>query len=198
MNMSMSTETKVPSVATAASSVDVVIEMLEQLTAHMSAAQLLAELQLAVERLAFSQLHVRKLEGDELLAELDILFVGELSEGILKFIRWLAEQGKINVLYGRPGVLFLDHCIKVYDQITEVHFVTAVELHASTMRSVTARLGMIYTEPHRVVYDVMPSLVAGFVIQDGSKVIDKSLRTMMAHKINQRVHGRRKAKVAHG
>ncbi|RYX78675.1 hypothetical protein EON76_03045 [bacterium] len=183
----MSTEIK-PAQSSANDYITSVLEKLDSLTMHLPVSQLLAELQIIVERLNFSMAHNKGLDGDDLVAEIDLLFQGELNDGVLEFVRWLARENKLTIVTGRPGQLFLDHCIKLYERVTEVHFITAVDLHENTRRHISARLDTVYTEPHRVIFDVMPKLVAGFVIRDGSVAIDRSLKTLMTRKVRERVH----------
>lgn len=193
----MSTETN-QAQSNATDYIATVLEKLDSLTMHLPVSQLLAELQIIVERLNFSMTHNKGLDGDDLVAEVDLLFQGELNEGVLEFVRWLAHENKLTIVTGRPGQLFLDHCIKIYDRVTEVHFITAVDLHENTRRHISSRLDTIYTEPHRIIFDVMPKLVAGFVIRDGSMAVDRSLKTLMTRKIHERVNRPRTTGAIHG
>ncbi len=183
----MSTETNTPQ-PNAADYAAIVLDKLDSLTSHLPVAQLLAELQIIVERLNFSTVHHAGLNGDDLVAEIDLLFQGELDNGTLDFVRWLARENKLAIVTGRPGQLFLDHCIKVYNRVVEVHFITAVDLHDNARQHVASRLDTVYTTPHRVVFEVMPKIVAGFVIRDGSSTIDRSLKTTMTRKLRERVN----------
>lgn len=183
----MSTEinTSQPSAADYAA---IVLEKLDSFTSHLPVAQLLAELQIIVERLNFSSVYTAGLSGDDLVAEIDLLFQGELDNGTLDFVRWLARENKLAIVTGRPGQLFLDHCIKVYERVTEVHFITAVDLHENARQHVAVRLNTIYSAPYRIIFEVMPKISAGFIIRDGSSTVDRSLKTIMTRKIRERVH----------
>ncbi len=156
------------------------IYRLDQATKRLPVAQLLSELQIAVERISFSSIHARSPQSTpEFIIELDMLFENEISEDLLQFIHWLASLNALSVLADRTGTLFLNYCIKQYRNVPEVRFITPIELSAENRQYVAQRLDRLYPSPSRVVYEVMPSLVAGFIIHDGSKTVDRSLRSHM-------------------
>ena len=165
-----------------------VVYRLDQATKRLPIAQLLSELQIAVERISFSGVHRKNPQSEpEFIAELDMLFDGEVSEDLLEFIHWLASLNALGVLADRTGYLFLNYCTKQYGEITEVRFITPVDLPTESRQYIAERLGTVYPAPARVVYEVMPSIVAGFVIHDGSTTIDRSLRSHMARTVKPRI-----------
>lgn len=155
-------------------------------TAVLSVDQLISELQVVVERMSFSGLHKTFKKGDAAaLAEIDLMFEGEISMPILSFVYWLADNDGLSVLADKTGHFFLDTCIKRYKSITEIRFATAIELTDETKQSIVHDLYKVYQEPSRVIFEVIPSIVAGFIIRDGAKVIDKSLKTMSTQAIKK-------------
>lgn len=178
MNISMNTAPDL------SNPVHAILEKLDLLTANMSVSQLLNELQLSIERLGFSGLIKQKNQNDEeFIAQVNLLFEGDLSDQMLSFISWLCQNNLLAVLDGRVGQLFLNHCIKVYSKATEVHFITPIALNLERQFEIINKLRRIYPAPVRIICEVSPSLRAGFVINDGTKTVDRSLRTCMAKTI---------------
>lgn len=166
------------------SKADQILNQLDSATASLPVNQLLAELQVVIERLGFTSLHNSKQQhSTETLAELDLLFEGEVSDGMLSFVHWLAESDMLRLLVDDTGRIFLNHCIKRYSQITEIKFITPVQLSTTTKQYTSERLRSLYPPPARIIYEVMPSLSAGFVIQDGTRTVDRSFRSNMIQSI---------------
>lgn len=169
---------------------------LDQATKRLPIDQLLSELHIVVERITFTALHENKIQSsNEFINELNLLFENEISAELLKFVHWLATMNALGVMSGRTGNLFLQYCIKQYRNVPEIHFTTPVELQIETQEYITERLYRLYPSSSRVVYRVMPNLVAGFVIYDGTKTIDRSLQSHMTRKIKSHIiedirHGR--------
>lgn len=171
-----------------ASPINELLAQFEQDTAHLPVAQIISELQIAIERISFTGLHNSNQQAlPELDAEIDQLLQGEVSDTILAYIHWLASRGALGVFADQTGRMFLSYCIKLYKDSVEIKFITPIELSSSFREVIAAKLGRMYPPPARVVYEVMPSLVAGFVIQTGTATVDKSLRSFMANAIKTRL-----------
>lgn len=170
------------------SQAQIIIEQLDRETALLTISQLLAELQVVVERLTFSGLHLRKKQQDSIpIAEIDLLFEGEVSDGMLSFIHWLSDRNILGVIADRTGTLFLDYSIRRYKQMTEVRFISPVQLSNETLAYTTERLRSLYPAPARIIYEIKPSINAGFIILDGEKTIDLSLQKNMIKSIKPRI-----------
>lgn len=176
-----------------------VMRRLDQATRRLPVSQLISELQVAVERVSFSGIHrLKPQSSQEFATEIDLLFDGEISEDMLQFIYWLASFDALSILADKTGELFINFCIKQYRSMSEVRFITSVELPTETRQFIAEKLAALYPEHTRVVYEVMPSIVAGFVIRDGSKVIDRSLRSHMMSATKQHVMDRIRKEPMHG
>lgn len=158
-------------------------------TFSLSIDQLLSELHIVVERMSFSGAHKNlKYDDNSSLAEIDLLFEGEISPSMLNFIHWLAVNGNLGVLADKAGNVFLNACINRYQKATEIRFLTAVELPDLLKQSIIGRLYHIYPSTSRVVFEVSPSVIAGFVIKDKFKLVDKSLKTIASQIIKPRLN----------
>jgi len=181
-----------------------VINQLDLATSTLSVSQVLAELQVVIERLSFSGIYKNLKPGEKVqIADVDLLFEDEISDSMLVFIRWLADNNILSVVIDRTGLLFLDFCIKRYKQVAEVRFLTPIKLTSEMQQYVIQRLRQIYPAPARIIFEVLPALTAGFIIKDGTKTIDRSLQSMVTQSIGPLLRGtyRNSAvrqKVAHG
>lgn len=154
-----------------------ILTMLDRFTATLPVSQLLGELQVAVERISFSKLHTRPAhQGKVTLAEINLLFEDQISEEVLSFVRWLAEKRALAQLADETGILFIDECSKLYRATKEVRFITPIVLSDKLQTSIRQQLVRNYTVPVRVVFEVSPNVMAGFVLQDGTHKVDRSLR----------------------
>jgi len=161
-----------------------ILDELDLATSSLPINQLLAELLVVVERLSFTGIHDAIQQYSlENIAKIDLLFEGEVSDGMLSFIHWLAKYNMLKVLVDDTGSIFLNYCIKKYKQIAEVKFITPIQLSDETKSYTLGRLRLIYPQPARIIYEVIPSLSAGFVIQDGTKIVDRSLHTKITQSV---------------
>jgi F0F1-type ATP synthase delta subunit len=169
------------------SNIDIIMSKLSSFTIDLPVAQLLSELQVIIERLSFSGLVYRDDDDDAaLLSELDLLFEGEISKDIMDFLHWLASKRILAILAGKMGHSFLNHCNKVYSGVKEIKFITSIDLSSQYRNAIMLKLRTLYPLPARIVCDVNPLLKAGFVIQDNSKTVDRSLKACMEK--NMRVY----------
>lgn len=165
-------------------STDEMISQLQQATARLPVTQIMSELQTIVERISFAGLHHHHPQASpEALAELDLLLNDEVSDDFMNYVHWLASKEALEVLADQTGHIFLNYCVKFYKQVSEVRFITAVELSNDFRQVVAHTLATVYPPPARIVYEVMPSIAAGFVIQADGTTVDKSLRSYMVDSI---------------
>jgi len=161
-----------------------ILDQLDMATASLSTSQLLFELQVIVERLSFTKLDdTIKQCSQENLAKIDLLFDGEISNGMLSFVHWLAKYGILKILVDDTGCIFLNYCIKKYKQIPEIKFIAPIQLSDETKCYILKQLRLIYPQPARIIHEVAPSLSAGFIIQNGAEIIDRSLRSKIIQSV---------------
>ena len=169
---------------TETSNTDIIMRQLSSATINLPVAQLLSELQVVVERLSFSGLVYREdSRGVLFMGELDSLFDGEISNSMLDFLHWLSSTRILGILTGRTGHLFLGYCNKIYGNVKEIKFITSIELSPQYQSQIVLKLRTLYPLPARIVCEVSPSLKAGFIIKDNSKIIDLSLKSRMEKNI---------------
>lgn len=157
---------------------------LDELTARLPIAQLLSELQVAVERLSFAGIANKRPQTiPAFTAELDELFDQDISRELMQFIYWLASRNTVSILADKTGELFINYCIQHYREIPEVRFATAVALPEEALRDIGARLRDLYPLPARIIFEVTPSVVAGFVIKERGSEVDRSLKSFMPRAI---------------
>jgi len=164
------------------------LDELNRATERLPVDQFLSELQLIIERISFSQLHLnRQQQVSVTIAQIDMLFQGEISTEMLGFVQWLREANLLHVIADKPGLLFLNYCIKKYKGMTQVRFVSAVSLDTTLRDYVWQSILKLYPANTRLIFEVNPSLVAGFIIEDGAKTVDKSLRSQMVSTLRTRI-----------
>ena len=152
-----------------------ILNELNSRTQTIAIGQLMSELQILVERISFAaeSKNVREMNKDEV----ELLFEGQLSEEVLGFVGWLADNNMTMALVGKTGRLFLNHCIKRYRQIQQVHFTTALSLPEEVKQHIAQTLMPTYPSGARILFDVDPTIIAGFRINDRSRIVDKTMRS---------------------
>lgn len=174
-----------------------IIYVLNSCMLNVPIGQTLRELQIAIERLTFA--HDAAKEKGLTLHEIDNLLGGDISPGAMDFIKWLHTRKLVRVLVGQNGRLFLEHCVRYYRTIQEVHCITAINLDDETRIKVLERLRLMYPEPTRIVFSSQASLVVGCVIDDGEKVTDMSLKSKMPNLIRNYIGSRHiRESMSHG
>ncbi len=167
-----------------ANTTDLVITKLDEATKDLPVDQLISELQLVVERISFSQLESKKSRGTPVtIAEINLLLDGEISAEVLGFVQWMSAQNMLSMISDSNGLLFLDYCIKKYKKIIQIKFTTAISLDDTTKETIKARLLPTYPVGTRMIFNTSPSIVAGFILDDGQVSADKSLRSYMQQAI---------------
>lgn len=163
---------------------------LERTTSALQVSQLLAELQTVIERISFSRLHLTLRDQHKVLfAELDLLFEDQISKEMHAFVRWLAKNEFLAIVADNTGMIFFNVVAKKYRALKEVHFISAAVLSLDMQNLLRRLLHRNYdARTTRVVFKVAPALIAGFVIQDGVRIVDKSLRSFAITSINQRLN----------
>ncbi len=162
---------------------------LDSETGSLSIGQVLTELQVVIERISFSGLHSNEQNNYQVSPEdIDILFEGEISDSMLNFVHKLAERRMLRIVADRTGQLFLNFCIQQYKLVKEIRFLTPVLLSEEAQNNLLLRLRLLYPAPARIIFETNPSLVAGFVINDGTKTVDYSLKSTMVTKIKPHLY----------
>lgn len=173
-----------------------IVEELDRAMAQLPVDQLLSELQVVVERINFSKLQDNQ-ENDISTTEIEALFQDEISAEMLAYVRWLHKNKLLLTLAGNNGILFLNFCIQKYKQITQVRFVTAIAISEDVKEYVRRALSQIYPPSARFIFEINPSLIAGFVIDDSTSYIDRSLRRSSIDTLHTYIT-KEKAGIAHG
>lgn len=176
-----------------------IMKRLDEATVQLSVTQLLGEVQVAIERITFSGIANKTPQAStEYVAVLDELLEGDISSDLLEFIHWLASKNAISMLSDKTGVMFMNHCTKYYREVPEVRFITAVAIPAHNRNNITERLRILYPSPARIIYEVSPSIVAGFVIKERSDQVDRSLRKCMQPLIRRALKNKSLSGAIHG
>ena len=167
-------------------SLDEALRQIDAISSNVPIATTLRELQLVVERLSFSRLHERDPQNDPAtLAEIDLFFRDEVSDGMVKFIRWTAGRHLLGALSDEQGRVFLDGCLSKYRKVKEVQVVTAIDLTDEHREAIIRRLRAVHPDPARILFSSSPSIIAGFVMNSGNSVVDKSLRSHVSETISK-------------
>lgn len=166
-----------------------IVQQLDLATERIPVDQLIAELQIVIERISFSRIHESTNEDSKsyVTDQIDLLFRGEVSPGVLAFVQWMASQGFLAVLAGDTGLAFLGHCVRKYTNLTQVRFITAVVINESLKEYISQTITKRYPRNSRLVFETNAGIIAGFVIDDGTKVVDKSLQSLAAKRLRPRI-----------
>jgi len=149
-----------------------IMSVLNACTLNMPKEQTLQELHIIVERLTFIK---ESREGDLSESIIEDVLGGDVSEDVMKFVRWMYHRKVLGLLTGQHGRVFLRYSTRYYRKIKEIHCITAVALRESSRIKLLTHLRTIYPEPARIVFEEAPSLVLGCVIDDGTNRVDMSL-----------------------
>jgi F0F1-type ATP synthase delta subunit len=176
-----------------------IVQELDRATAQLPVDQLLSELQIVIERISFSQVQNRQSgqNNDISIAQINMLFQDEISTEMLGYVQWLREHRLLLAVSDNNGLLFLNYCIKKYKQLTQVRFVTAIPISETLKSHVRSRVTRLYPSGARLIFETNSSLIAGFVIEDGTNTVNKSLKHTMLSSLRTHVQ-QTTVGVAHG
>lgn len=175
-------------VSTQSNPTQMILDQLDSATATLPVSQLVNELQIVVERMSFIDVHTQVDQASpEYIAEIDALLGDDISGDLMEFIYWLASFNALGVLSNKIGRLFLSYCIKRYSSIVEIKFMVPIKLPIEDRELIKSRLGRLYDSSARVVFEEAPDIIAGFVLYDGSKTIDRSLRSHIVNTVQPRI-----------
>lgn len=173
-----------------------IISVLNGCTINISLEQTLQELQLAVERFTFGS---HGSSRDMTMNDVDTLLRGDVSPDMMSFIEWLHHRKLLRLLVGKNGRLLLSFCTRYYRSVPQVTCSTPIPLRESFRIRLLTQLRRIYPEPTRIVFETVPSLMVGCVINDGTKSFDMSLQSRTPYYVRQYVGALQKMRVAkHG
>lgn len=161
-----------------------IISVLNSCTINISIEQTLQELQLAVERFTFGS---HGSSRDMTMNDVDMLLRGDVSLDMMSFIEWLHHRKLLRLLIGKNGRLLLSFCTRYYRSVPQVKCSTPIPLRESFRIKLLTQLRMVYPEPTRIVFETVPSLMAGCVIDDGIKSADMSLQSKTPQYVRQYV-----------
>lgn len=159
-----------------------IMSVLNACTINLSIEQTMQELQLAVERLTFGSESM----GHEMsMDDIDSLLSADISHDTMTFLAWLHRRNVLQLMIGERGRLMLSYCARYYRSVREVRCSTPIPLRESFRITLLSQLRVAYPEPARIVFETVPSLLAGCVIDDGQKRRDMSLQGMMPNYVNE-------------
>lgn len=116
-----------------------------------------------------------------------MLFQDEISTEMLEYVQWVREHNMLSTLTDKNGLLFLNYSIKKYKQMVQVRFITAIAISDALKNDVKNAMLRLYPSGARLIFETRPSLVAGFVIEDGSNTVNRSLKNVMLNKLRPHI-----------
>ncbi|MFZ2544370.1 MAG: hypothetical protein WAW80_00095 [Candidatus Saccharimonadales bacterium] len=149
-----------------------VMSVLNSCTLNMPKEQTLQELLIVVERLTFSR---ESMGSDLSMATVEDVLGGDVTPDIIEFVHWMHRRKLLGLLVGENGRTFLRFSTRYYRSIKEVRCITPITISESYKIKLLTHLRMIYPEPARIVFEVVPSLILGCIIDDGVDRVDMSL-----------------------
>ena len=164
------------------------INILDQFTRNYSASQICNELRVLVERANFViDLDLLKNNLTQRQAEVKLKKVlqEDFSSGLQGFAMYLYEHNSLEVLFNENGMNLLDYANEYFFQSHEVRFVSAIALSDEQERSVSNKIRHTFPPKTRILFELNTAIGAGFIIIDGSKVYNYSLRKNAAILIKQ-------------
>lgn len=156
---------------------DELVGKLEQLMARVPGQIVISELQTTVERLSFCVISNKDgsfhLDYDTARSVLG----DDISPKMLRFVGSMIENNTVDQLVGHSGRKFLAYCSEFYMNVPELKVSTAVSLSNKFANEMTSALRVVHPWPVRIVFQVSPIIIAGFIISDKGSNHDHSLRT---------------------
>lgn len=142
-----------------------------------SVGEVLSDLQLVVERISFSSIatNTKNQDAEYLKTKVSQLLDVDVPKQVIAFCNLLIDKKILILLDGERGRYFISHCSKRLKSIPQVDIFVPCKIHLATKHSLAEKIQKMYSHEVRVVFNTSPSVVAGFVIRDGSKTIDLSL-----------------------
>lgn len=168
-----------------------IISVLNSCTIDLSVEQTLQELQLCVERMTFGS---QSLGENMTMNDIETLMGGDVSRDMMTFVEWLHRRNIIRLLVGKNGRLLLSFCVRYYRNVRQVVCSTPIPLRESFRIKLLTYLREIYPEPTNIVFETVPSLMAGCVIDDGHKTMDLSLLSKTPKYVSKYVLAMRQAR----
>ena len=142
------------------------VKKLDELTPFYPINQLFSELQVVIERLSFlvKTEDLKKLDKNA-KSQLKFLLEDDISNGLLKFAQYLADNQLLGLLRGELGEQFLRYVQDYFIEIPELKFKTAVDINDSLKAEISGKLKQIHPQNTRVVFEIAPKVMAGFMIE---------------------------------
>lgn len=137
--------------------------------------QVIDNLRMIVERITFSDLAESEEPREAIVAEMEALFSRDLPEPLMVYLKWSLSRGYLPVLSGEQGYDFISHVSVSLSMFKEIEFMTAVQLSSDMQVGIATKIQSIHGEDTRVVFVIVPSLVAGFVVKYPGGQVDHSL-----------------------
>lgn len=177
-----------------------IIDKLDEITVDLSVERILSELQVVIQRASFSHLSdpANRRDTNVVEAQIGVLFEGEISSEMLSYVKWLNENGMLDVVFGDSGIIFLNFFIKKYRNLTQVKFITPIVISENLRGYVRKLLLPYYPKGARIIFITKPSLVAGFVIDDGALYIDRSLSNGISNNLRSNIEVAMRGDELHG
>jgi F0F1-type ATP synthase delta subunit len=158
---------------------DMMLAKMEALFQHVPSETIIAQLQLAVERITFAGVVRADGDNNHKYALSKELIEDEVSPAMLSFLRVVITNGHLEAISGENGRQFIGHCIRYYADSTEAIFISAIPLDQDFQQVIARKLKAQFSPQTKIVFRVSPTLVAGFVIKVGNDKHDYSLGTSM-------------------
>jgi len=152
--------------------------------------KILSELNLITDRIRFSAnlqelFSTKNTNKEKLKATITTLFEDDLSEEIHGFLLNLADNDLSNLLVKENAQEFIEFCQNKLYQIKELFFVTAIPLSNNFREIVIANIKTVFiNEEIRVIFEVKPNTVVGFLLQDGKVLYDYTFKTNFVYYLN--------------
>lgn len=155
-----------------------IMDQLEVCTRNYTAAQIVGELEIVVERLGFARLDGSAAPTSEhLQQQVAFLLDRDVSPGMLTFVSYLGQSGNIGVLLNDAGQMFLAYTQTHYKAMRQVMCKTAIMLNEALQQRLRLELLKGFPPQTRLIFVADPNIIYGFVLQDGTqKIVDQSLR----------------------
>lgn len=156
-----------------------IVQNLSNRTNNYSVDQIINELTIIAERLSFAEFDPTKSKSNiEVMKLLDYLLGRDISPGMMAYVKFLADNNQLGVLQRESGKTFIEYCTNYFSEKKQLVMSCPINLSPDKQKRIAVNLLKMYPVSSRVIFEVDPTIIAGFVLyEDGAKVSDHSLRS---------------------
>lgn len=169
-----------------------VVQNLSDRTHNYSVDQIINELIIITERLSFAKFDPTKSKtDDDAFGLLEYLLARDISPGMMSYVKFLADTNQLGILQREAGKSYIEYCRNYFSRKKQIVMRCPLSLSPAKQKQIAVNLLSLYPVSSRIIFEIDPTLIAGFVLfEDGIKISDQSLRSRAGSLIEEFIRER--------